>query len=62
MGGGINLYVMFFRSNFLPVFGFLRIGHWNWKKFFHLKGKGNLISFLLIKESLKIECSSGMAS
>ncbi|GAY63839.1 hypothetical protein CUMW_228920 [Citrus unshiu] len=21
-----------------------KIGHWNWKKFFHLKGKGNLIS------------------
>jgi len=39
-----------------------RTGVLSWKKFFHLKGKVNLISLLLTGINLETECSYGMVS
>lgn len=56
---GLHIYMVFHE---LALYDILRIGLLNSKKFFHLKGKENLISFLLIDKSLTIECFSGMVS
>lgn len=40
----------------------IRTGVLNWKRYFRLKGKENLISLLLTEKSLKTGCSSGMVS
>lgn len=56
------LFICISRCNILTLCDILRSGHFNWKKFSHLKGQENLINLLLTGRSLRIKCSSGMVS